>query len=136
MNLVGSFDDVPMDEENITCTTESLRMNREKLEDVLYEQGITLDAAGQKLLGLVADVEMVCQALCRSKNDFKEGPFLMVVKLSSAQKDSFKTLLNELTGDDKLTELFDLLGPASVRVLRCRPVFWKTLQEACVKSLG
>jgi len=111
-------------------------MPRKQLEDVLYEQGITLNTTGQKLLNLFVDGEMVCEALCCSKSDSKGGPFLMVVKVSLPQKDRFEVLLTELTGDNKLGELFDPSGPAYVRVLRCRPAFWKVLKQSCVKLLA
>lgn len=134
-SFAGSLYDVPMVENNHTCSTDSSPMPRKQLEDSLYAHGITLNTAGQKLLRLFADGKMVCEALCCSKSDPVGGPFLMVAKVSLPEKGSFKELLAELTGDNNLAELFDPFGPAYVRVLRCRPAFWKVLKQACLKVL-
>ena len=121
---------------NITCSTDSSPMSREQLENVLHQQGISLDTEEQQLLDLVASRQMVCEALCYTKDDPKGGPFLLVVRVSLQNKAKYRALLTKLTGDKTLAVLFDPPGPAYVRVLRCRPAVWKALKECCVKSLS
>jgi hypothetical protein len=121
---------------NITCSTDSPPMPGKQLNGVLKKHGITLNTRGLEFLDFFADGEMVCEMLCGTDSDPKGGPFLMVVKVSLPPKDRFDVLLTELTGDNKLAELFDPIGPAYIRVLRCRPSFWEVLKQTCVKFLA
>jgi len=126
----------PTRKDNVTCIADFLPISDAELKDFLDQQGITLDTTGQKLLKLVAAGEMVRATLCFAEGDPKGGPFLMVVKVSLPQKDRYGALLTELTGDNKLAELFNPPGPAGpayVRILRCRPAFWKVLKQSCLK---
>ena len=137
--LGGANYDALMDNDSTTCSPDSSRISKKELNDVLDERGIALNTTGQKLLDFVAGGEMVCEALCGAKGDPKGGPFLMIVKVSLPQKDKYGALLTELTGDNKLAELFDptgLPGPAYVRILRCPPAFWKVLKQSCPKLLA
>jgi len=90
---------------------------------------------GEKLLGFVANGKMVCEVLCGTESNPKFGPFLMVVTASLPKKDRYGALLTELTGDNKLAELFDPPGPAHIRVLRCRPAFFNAFRKACVSLI-
>ena len=125
-----------MAKDDITCSADLPLMNEEQLNVVLKKHGIILSTKVRKFLDLFADGKMVCEAQCGSYNDPKRGPFLMVVRVSSPQKEMFGVLLTELTGDKKLADLFGPLGPAYIRILRCRPIFWKGLKQACVKFLA
>lgn len=125
-----------MVEDNITCSADLPRMTGNQLNIVLKKHGIALNTRAQEFLELVAGGETVCKALCSSDSDPEGGPFLMVVKVSLPQKERFGVLLTELTGDNKLAELFGPIGPAYIRILRCRPSFWTVLKQACIKFLA
>lgn len=125
-----------MDNVNITCRNDLSRISGKQLGNILYEHGITPDAAGRNFLDRLSDGEMVCEALCGTEMGPQNGSLLMVVKVSLPQADWLERLLTELTGDNKLAELFDVSGPAYVRVLRCRPVFWQALKQSCLKLLA
>jgi hypothetical protein len=125
-----------MVKDNITCSADSPPMPAKQLNAVLKKHGIPLNTKGEEFLDLFADGEMVCEAQCGTDSDPEGGPFLLVVKVSLPQKEMFGVLLTELTGDNKLAELFSPIGPAYIRILRCRPSFWKVLKQACVKFLA
>ena len=123
----------PTRKNNVTCIADFLTISDAELKGFLDQQGITLNTTGQKLLELVAAGEMVREMLWFAEVDPTGGPFLMVVKVSLPQKDRYGALLTELTGDNKLADLFNPPGPAYVRILRCPPDFWKALKQSCLK---
>lgn len=119
----------------ITCGLDSSLTSWRQVEAVLDKQGITLNTKGQKVfLEFVEDEEIGVEAVCCSKGDPKDGPFLMVMKVSIKNRSKYAELLTKLTGDKTLASLFDPSGPVYVRVLRCRPAFWELLKQACIKS--
>jgi len=122
--------------DNITCRNDLSRISGKQLENILNAHGVAPDAAGRNFLNRLCDAQMVCQALCGTETDPQNGALLMVVKVSMPQAERLKRLLAELTGDHMLAELFDVAGPAYVRVLRCRPVFWQALKQSCLKLLA
>jgi hypothetical protein len=123
--------------DNVTCSTNASPTSGAELKDVLCQQGIALDTKQKNLIEhLVAEGESVLEALCFCKEDRKEGPFLMVVKVLLPQKDLYGALLTELTGDNTLSELFDSPEPVYIRILRCRPALKNILKQSLVKSLA
>jgi hypothetical protein len=99
------------------------------LQDVLDQQAIVLDPAGDKLLKLISGGDVACELLCQKKNTPKDGPFLLLAKVSWKDPQKYAPLLNELSGDDTLTDLFEPPGPVYLQILRCRPGQWNDLSR-------
>ena len=123
--------------DSVTCSADASPTSGAELKDILDQQGITLDTKEKNLIDhLVAEGESVLEALCSCKEDRKNGPFLMGVKILLPQKDWYGALLTELTGDNTLSELFDSPESVHIRILRCRPALKKVLKQSLVKLLS
>jgi hypothetical protein len=106
------------------------------LQDVLDQQAITLDPAGDRLLKLISSGDIACELLCQTKNNPKDGPFLLLAKVSWNDRQECAPLLNELSGDDTLTDLFEPPGPVYLQILRCRPGQWNDLSRGFGAALS
>jgi hypothetical protein len=106
------------------------------LQDVLDQQAIILDPAGNKLLKLVAGGDVACELLCQRKDNPHGGPFLLMAKVSWKDRRDNAPLLKELSGDDTLTHLFEPPGPVYLQILRCRPDQWKDLRKGFGDALS
>jgi hypothetical protein len=106
------------------------------LQDVLDQQAIVLDPAGDKLLKLISSGDVACELLCQSKNNPGGGPFLLLAKVSWKDRQKCAPVLNELSGDDALTDLFEPPGPVYLQILRCHPGQWKDLSRCFESALS
>ena len=122
---------------SVTCSADASPTSGAELKDVFDQQGITLDTKEKYLIDhLVAEGESVLEALCSCKEERKDGPFLMVVKVLLPQKDWYGALLTELTGDNTLSELFDSPEHVYIQILHCRPALKNVLKQSLVILLS
>jgi hypothetical protein len=115
---------------NIGCEGDpSVVTSRQTLQGLLDQQTIILDLTGNKFLNLIASGDMSCELLCKRDDDLKDGPFLLLQRVSWPDQQAYASLLTDITGDDTLTDLFEPQGPIYFRILRCRPDAWKNLRK-------
>ena len=126
-----------MSEGEISSTSDSSPTSYQEVEAFLGEHGLTLSTHEQSIFrGLVGNGALTGEELCSFENNPQDGPFMMVVKVTWEDKSKYATLLTQVAGDDSIAMLFEPSGPAYVRVLRCRPLFWERLHRSCTKFLG
>jgi hypothetical protein len=96
--------------------TKPIRIDGANLKTFLTKKGVNLDA---KVVKLIEDTKISCEAFYWTK----DGPLLMMFALKFD-----KGLIETLTGDADLGNLFDIQG-AAVRVFRCPKSSFDVLKQ-------